>query len=1037
MKKQWKKVIPVVLGGSFLYNPLVQAAELTDQFYTNSINSITSGNYTVSNGDVTLDATGYTGSFANQRAIINTMNGAVNIGINQGNTLTIKGFNNNNSQRSSALYAYKRAPTLSGTMTFTGGDIVVSNEVTGSYSNVYGLFADNEGRFDFKSDGNNKINLTVLMPQTDLVDTHRFGIALYDGGLDFDGGNFTVKVDGDPGVNSIDRRIGVMLSAGSDMDVNADQILIEGNELALFFAAGTGNMSTNPTAYDVVNTAKFVADTIVLKGSGGILSALDSDVFRSRNVIEFTGNTLIEAIVRGDENNIFGETHGGRAIDVMSTDITFNSNNTVTVIGENLTPLGVRPGYDHPYLGWIDGYWLKTVSVTDGSTLTSNADFLLSSNGGYYNTGLYVWESQAEFNGKTDIIIENGVDTARGIYVYDGGAGVSKATFHDDLSVSLAGTQADYVSGIEAAAGGKIEIEKGLFLNDNSDVYWSLYSRGADSQINVNTGGAGTVQVEGDIGAINGGAINMTLNNQNSYLTASSYTSTSGSTSNGIVNLDISEQAVWNMTGNSSVTNLSLAQQGRVNIVSPGSSGSFKTLTVQGDYTGGGSLTINTALGDDDSETDKVVIEGNTSGITDLYVNNVNGTGAYTTNGIEVITVGGDSDGVFQLASGYRVVAGAHEYHVAKSGKNWYLINTLPIPGGGDEDDDDDDDDDGDNGNGGGGNENPGGGGESITVSRPEVGAYIANLAAANNLFTLRLHDRLGETQYTDYLTGESKVTSMWLRQEAGHNRSKSQSGQIKTQANRYVVQIGGDIAQWSSNNLDRFHLGAMAGYGYYSSDSKAKYVKEKAKSRIDGYSLGLYGTWYANQEDKSGLYVDSWVQYAWFDNTVKGDGLAEENYHSKGWLASVETGYSFKLGETETKSYWLQPKAQLTWMGVRADTHYEQNNSTNVTGKGDNLSTRLGLRAYSQGFSAANNGSDRVFQPFVEANWIHNSKNFGVTMNGTSDYQTGARNIGELKVGVEGHLNNNLNMWGNVAQQVGGKGYSDTQATIGFKYSF
>lgn len=57
--------------------------------------------------------------------------------------------------------------------------------------------------------------------------------------------------------------------------------------------------------------------------------------------------------------------------------------------------------------------------------------------------------------------------------------------------------------------------------------------------------------------------------------------------------------------------------------------------------------------------------------------------------------------------------------------------------------------------------------------------------------------------------------------------------------------------------------------------------------------------------------------------------------------------------------------------------------------------------------------------------------------MNDVSSYQEGTRNIGELKVGVEGQLNKNLHLWGNVAQQVGDKGYSDTQGMLGIKYAF
>lgn len=307
---------------------------------------------------------------------------------------------------------------------------------------------------------------------------------------------------------------------------------------------------------------------------------------------------------------------------------------------------------------------------------------------------------------------------------------------------------------------------------------------------------------------------------------------------------------------------------------------------------------------------------------------------------------------------------------------------------------------------------------------------------SANTLFLSRLHDRLGETQYTDYLTGEAKVTSMWLRQEGGHNRSKTQSGQAKTQTNRYVVQLGGDIAQWSQTGLDRFHLGVMAGYGYARGHTDAQYSAYKSKNRVDGYSLGVYGTWYANQQDKSGLYVDSWIQHALFNNSVQGDGLSEEKYHSKGWSASIEAGYSFNLSQSDSVSYWLQPKAQVTWMGVHADKHYEAN-GTRVTGNGDNLSTRLGLRAYRQAQSKVDAQTGRTLQPFVEINWLHNTKNFGVTMNDVSDYQTGTRNIGEAKVGIESNFNNRLNVWGSVAQQVGDKGYRDSQASIGVKYSF
>ncbi|HEN3479207.1 TPA: autotransporter outer membrane beta-barrel domain-containing protein [Yersinia enterocolitica] len=470
-----------------------------------------------------------------------------------------------------------------------------------------------------------------------------------------------------------------------------------------------------------------------------------------------------------------------------------------------------------------------------------------------------------------------------------------------------------------------------------------------------------------------------------------------------------------------------LTNSGTVFIGNKTSNGTGTTgnqLVVNGNYVGNnGLLHFNTALGEDDSATDSMIVNGNTSGITHVSVDNAGGLGAKTLNGIELIQVNGLSEGDF-VQSG-RIVAGAYDYSlqrgVGQNATNWYLssLSNLPVdpeipidP------------------------EKPVGPGEE--VKRPEAGSYTANLAAANNMFVTRLHDRLGETQYIDALTGEQKVTSMWLRNEGGHNRSRDASGQLKTQSNRYVMQLGGDIAQWSNNDLNRLHLGVMAGYGNSKSNTRSPSGYHSDGS-VDGYTAGVYSTWYANDEDKSGVYVDGWAQYSWFNNTVKGEGLATEEYKSKGITASVESGYTFKLGENKSKNetYFIQPKAQITWMGVKADEHREAN-GTQVSGQGDgNIQTRLGVRSYMKGHHAIDNDKDREFQPFVEANWIHNTKDFGTSMNSVDVKQAGTKNIGELKLGVEGQLNKQLNVWGNVGQQLGDKGYSDTAVMLGVKYNF
>ena len=484
------------------------------------------------------------------------------------------------------------------------------------------------------------------------------------------------------------------------------------------------------------------------------------------------------------------------------------------------------------------------------------------------------------------------------------------------------------------------------------------------------------------------------------------------------------------------------------------------TLLIKGDYKGdAGTIFMQTRLGNDDSLTDRLVIEGNTSGSTDVVVNNAGGSGDATINGIEVIHVAGASEGHF--AQKGRIVAGAYDYSLvrgqAEQASNWFLVNTVVDPEPHPEPENP-----GDNGGkpGAGGRpdpkpspepEAPGENGSEpgaagkpnpkpspVTVSRPEAGIYSANMAAANTLFNSRLHDRLGETHYVDALTGEDKVTSMWMRNVGGHTRSKDSSGQLSTQSNRYVMQIGGDIAQWSSNKDDRFHLGVMAGYANQKSSTRSDVTHYRADGSISGYSAGVYATWLQDSIDNTGAYVDMWGLYNWFDNNVKGESLSSESYKSKGFTTSIEAGYTWKTGERDKdQQYFIQPKAQITWMGVDADDHHEAN-GTKVTAEGKgNIQTRLGVRAFINGRSTLDKGKERTFEPFVEANWVHNTKTFGTRLNDVKIEQAGTKNIGELKAGVEGQVSRNVNIWGNVAQQIGDKGYSDSSAMLGVKVNF
>ena len=121
----------------------------------------------------------------------------------------------------------------------------------------------------------------------------------------------------------------------------------------------------------------------------------------------------------------------------------------------------------------------------------------------------------------------------------------------------------------------------------------------------------------------------------------------------------------------------------------------------------------------------------------------------------------------------------------------------------------------------------------------------------------------------------------------------------------------------------------------------------------------------------------------------------------------------------------------------MKANDHRESN-GTRITSNGNgNVQTRLGLKTWIKSHHQMDNDKEREFQPFAELNWLHNSRDFSTTMDGVNVRQDGAKNIAEVKVGVEGQVSPRLNLWGNIGVQAGDKGYNDSAAMVGVKWNF
>ena len=118
--------------------------------------------------------------------------------------------------------------------------------------------------------------------------------------------------------------------------------------------------------------------------------------------------------------------------------------------------------------------------------------------------------------------------------------------------------------------------------------------------------------------------------------------------------------------------------------VAPGTAAlPFGTLTITGNYVGGGTVRINTVLGKETSDTGRLLIHGSTSGSAPIVIR-WSGDGARTQgDGIGIIQVNGASPpDSFRL--GKAVQAGAYQYLLYQGGtadaNDWYLRSELIEP---------------------------------------------------------------------------------------------------------------------------------------------------------------------------------------------------------------------------------------------------------------------------------------------------------------------------------------------------------------------
>lgn len=479
----------------------------------------------------------------------------------------------------------------------------------------------------------------------------------------------------------------------------------------------------------------------------------------------------------------------------------------------------------------------------------------------------------------------------------------------------------------------------------------------------------------------------------------------------------------WNLTGDSELSGLNIGD-GTISFPTPASGESFTgtTLTVNGDYTASNAtLNMSASLSGENSASDLLTVTGAATGATTINVTAFPSTGEPKADGVELVSVTGDSsNATFTMPRTLK--SGAYFYSLRKAGSGWYLMNTVETP------------------ETVSGTVIPGTSDLSAHVIRPEIASYANNLYAANTMFAMKLSDRLGETAYSDAIKAAGKKAgSFWIRTAGGHTRNVMADGENTTRGNWGLVQLGGDLISWPTSGTHRMHVGLMAGYAHESNKTGSDTADYSSKGKVSGFSGGLYATWMNSNATGDGPYVDAWLQYQRFKNTTSvGNYAEEESYHSKGFTGSLEAGYTFALKDWQngavSNATRLRLEGQVIRMGVRADNVIDST-GTLVQGTGaGNVRTRLGATLFHQ---FTNTAKGTAVKPYLTLNWVHDTKSFGTAMDGVHDTIDGGRNFGEVKLGVEGRITKNLNLWAYTGYQGGDHGYRNVEALVGVKALF
>lgn len=802
-------------------------------------------------------------------------------------------------------------------------------------------------------------------------------------------GSFAGTIEG-AGQLTIAQNGSYVLSGAQSMALTGDIVVDDGAVLSLEGdAADLTALQDDP-------------QSIVL--NGGVLDLSDFSTWQSgtsyNDGLEVSGSsgTVIGSqdvvdLAGGNDMHIGGDGKDGVYVVVDAGDGQVSLANNNSYLGTTQIASGMLEVSDNSQLG--DTHYNRQVIFTDKQQesvmeITANVD-----------TRSTTTEHGRDIEMRADgeVAVDAGVDTQWGALMAD-----SSGQHQDEGSTFTktgAGTLELTASGTTQSA---VRVEEGTLKGDVADIFpyasslWvgdgATFVTGADQDIqSIDATSSGTIDIsDGTVLRLTGQDTSVALNASLFNGDGTLVNATDGVTLTGELNTNLETDSLTylsDVTVNGNLTNTSGA-------VSLQNGVAGDTLTVNGDYTGGGTLLLDSELNGDDSVSDQLVLNGNTAGNTTVVVNSITGIGEPTSTGIKVVDFAADptqfqNNAKFSLAGSGYVNMGAYDYTLVEDNNDWYLRSqevTPPLPPDPDPDPTPD----------------------PIPAYQPvlnaKVGGYLNNLRAANQAFMMERRDHAG---------GNGQTLNLRV---IGGRYHYTAAGQLAQHEDTSTVQLSGDLFSGRWGDDGEWMLGAVGGYSDNQGESRSNMTGTRADNQNHGYAVGLTSSWYQHGNQKQGAWLDSWLQYAWFNNDVSEQDDGTDHYHSSGIIASLEAGYQWLPG----RGVVIEPQAQVIYQGVQQDDFTAANRARVSQSQGDDIQMRLGL--HSEWRTAVH------VIPTLDLNYYHDPHSTEIEEDGSTISDDAVKQRGEIKVGVTGNISQRVSLRGSVAWQ---KGSDDFAQMAGF----